>query len=82
MGKGKGSNRAYSSYKKPNIDHIAHQVNVKGVGAHKNVKKYSRKYNQKVVKNNIDEALKETTLEEVAKLMPSDYEGGDEGGDE
>lgn len=82
MGKGKGNSRAYNSYKKPNIDHISHQVNVTGVGAHKNVKKYSRKYNQKVVKNNIDEALKETTLEEVAKRMPNDYDDGDDGGDQ
>lgn len=28
--------------KKANTDHIAHQVGVTGVGAHKNKKKYSR----------------------------------------
>lgn len=29
--------------KKANIDHIAHQVNVTGVGAHRNRKAYTRK---------------------------------------
>lgn len=29
--------------KKANVDHIAHQVHVTGVGAHRNKKAYSRK---------------------------------------
>jgi len=81
MGKGKGSNRAVS-YKKPNINHIAHQVHVTGVGAHKNAKKYARKFNKKKVKEVIDDALRERTLEEVAKEVPTDDgDFGDDGGE-
>mgnify|MGYP000984353024 CR=1 FL=1 len=32
---------------RPNIDHIAHQVNVSGVGAHKSKKVYDRKKDKK-----------------------------------
>lgn len=32
---------------KANTDHIAHQVHVTGVGAHKNKKKYTRKVKYK-----------------------------------
>lgn len=71
MGQGKGSNRAVT-YKKPNINHIAHQVNVTGVGAHKNVKKYSRKWNTKKVKEVIEDAMRESTIEEVAAQTPND----------
>ena len=33
--------------KKANTDHIAHQVNVTGVGPHSNKKKYTRKQKHK-----------------------------------
>jgi hypothetical protein len=33
--------------KKANIDHIAHQVGVTGIGAHRNKKKYTRKKKHK-----------------------------------
>jgi hypothetical protein len=36
---------------KPNIDHIAHQVHVTGVGPHKNQKKYKRKVKHKNATN-------------------------------
>jgi hypothetical protein len=73
MGKGKGSNRAFNNFKKPNIDHFAHQVNVTGVGAHKNDKKYSRKVNEKTVKQVIqDELEQETSLQEQADNFPND----------
>ena len=82
VGQSKGSNRAFNNYKKPNIDHFAHQKNVTGVGAHKNVKKYSRKWNTKKVKDNIEEAMRELTLEEVAKEVPNDDgDFGDDGGE-
>jgi hypothetical protein len=35
---------------KANVDHIAHQVNVSGVGAHKSKKEYDRKENRKIIK--------------------------------
>lgn len=73
MGKGKGSNRAFNNYKKPNIDHFAHQVNVTGLGAHKNQKKYSRKTNDKTVKQVIqDELTKELSIQEQADNVPND----------
>ena len=73
MGKGKGSNRAFNNFKKANIDHFAHQVNVTGVGAHKNTKKYSRKVNEKNVKKVIqDELQQETSLQEQANNVPND----------
>ena len=37
--------------KKANVDHIAHQVNVTGIGAHKNKKKYTRKKKHKKLDN-------------------------------
>jgi hypothetical protein len=37
--------------KKPNIDHIAHQVHVTGVGPHMNKKKYKRKVKHKNATN-------------------------------
>jgi hypothetical protein len=77
MGKGKGSNRAVT-YKKPNINHIAHQVHVTGVGAHKNVKKYSRKFNNKKVKEVIEDVMRENTAEEVAAQTPNDDDDGEE----
>jgi hypothetical protein len=73
MGKGKGSNRAFNNFKKANIDHFSHQVNVTGVGAHKNTKKYSRKVNEKTVKQVIqDELQQETSLQEQANNVPND----------
>ena len=36
--------------KRANIDHIAHQVNVRGVGPHQNKKKYNRKKSKKNTK--------------------------------
>lgn len=73
MGKGKGSNRAFNNFKKANIDHFAHQVNVTGVGAHKNAKKYSRKEVDKMVKKTIQEELtRDNTLEERAEHVPND----------
>lgn len=79
MGKGKGSNRAFNNFKKPNIDHFAHQVNVTGVGAHKTNKKYSRKVKDKTVKEVIrDELEKETSLQDQADNFPNDDGGDDE----
>ena len=40
--------------KRANIDHIAHQVNVRGVGPHQNKKKYNRKKSKKKYKKTID----------------------------
>lgn len=78
MGKGKGSNRAFNpNQKKANIDHFAHQVHVTGTGPFKNKKKYSRKVNEKTIKKNIEEeAMRESTLEELAQNTPND-DGGD-----
>ena len=39
--------------KRANIDHIAHQVNVSGVGAHKNKKRYDRKNNKKIIQKGL-----------------------------
>lgn len=39
---------------KANTDHIAHQVNVTGVGAHKDKKAYDRKENKKIIEKSID----------------------------
>lgn len=73
MGKGKGSNRAFNNFKKANIDHFSHQVNVTGVGAHKNAKKYSRKEVDKMVKKTIQaELTRDNTLEERAEHVPND----------
>jgi hypothetical protein len=50
---------------------------VTGVGAHKNDKKYSRKVNEKTVKQVIqDELEQETSLQEQANNVPND-DGGD-----
>jgi hypothetical protein len=59
MGKGKGSNRAFNNFKKANIDHFSHQVNVTGVGPHQSKKKYSRKFNPKTIKEEITAAIDE-----------------------
>ena len=78
MGQGKGSNRAFNNYKKPNIDHFAHQKNVTGVGAHQNVKKYTRKFNQKKVEEAIEDAMRENTLQERADHIPNEEESSDD----
>ena len=78
MGKGKGSNRAFNNFKKPNIDHFAHQVNVTGVGAHRDVKKYTRKFNQKKVEEAIEDAMRENTLQERADHIPNEEESSDD----
>jgi hypothetical protein len=78
MGQGKGSNRAFNNYKKPNIDHFAHQKNVTGVGAHRNVKKYTRKFNQKKVEEAIEDAMRENTLQERADHIPNEEESSDD----
>lgn len=83
MGKGKGSNRAFNNFKKANIDHFAHQVNVTGVGAHKNAKKYSRKEVDKMVKKTIQEELtRDNTLAERADHIPNQEESSDDSDDE
>lgn len=46
MGQVKKKNRA-------NINHIAHQVGVSGVGAHKNKKNYNRKENKKIIEKEL-----------------------------
>lgn len=79
MGQGKGSNRAFNNYKKPNIDHFAHQKNVTGVGAHKNAKKYSRKEMDKMVKKTIQEELtSDNALAERADHIPNEEESSDD----
>jgi hypothetical protein len=79
MGQGKGSNRAFNNYKKPNIDHFAHQKNVTGVGAHKNAKKYSRKEVDKMVKRTIqDELTRDNTLAERADHIPNEPDDRDD----
>jgi hypothetical protein len=78
MGKGKGSNRAFNNFKKANIDHFAHQVNVTGVGAHRDVKKYTRKFNQKKVEEAIEDAMRENTLQERADHIPNEEESSDD----
>jgi hypothetical protein len=82
MGQGKGTNRAFNNYKKPNIDHFAHQKNVTGVGAHQNTKKYSRKFNKKKVEEVIEDVMRENTAEEVAAQTPNDDGDFDDGRDE
>jgi hypothetical protein len=78
MGQGKGSNRAFNNYKKPNIDHFAHQKNVTGVGAHRNVKKYTRKFNQKKVEEAIEDAMRENTLQERADHIPNESDDSED----
>lgn len=79
MGQSKGSNRAFNNYKKPNIDHFAHQKNVTGVGAHKNVKKYSRKFKKNKVEEVVADLMTENTLEEIAAQIPNnDYDEDDD----
>jgi hypothetical protein len=79
MGQGKGSNRAFNNYKKPNIDHFAHQKNVTGVGAHKNAKKYSRKEVDKMVKRTIqDELTRDNTLAERADHIPNESDDSED----
>jgi hypothetical protein len=80
MGKGKGSNRAFNpNSKKANIDHFSHQLHVTGTGPFKSKKKYSRKFNEKTVKQVIEEELtKESSLQEQADNFPNDDGGDDE----
>jgi hypothetical protein len=75
MGQGKGSNRAFNNYKKANIDHFSHQVNVTGVGPHHNKKKYSRKFNPKTNQEAIEEERRQDhSLQQQADNFPNDEE--------